>query len=115
MFAQDGDHIPFTVRRIFAIYDVMAGATRGGHAHREQGQFLIMLLGSCLIEWDDGDTVTAERLDLPTQGLYVPPGTWITLKEFSPSAVCLVLASDHYNEGDYIRDYAEFRQITSRR
>ena len=115
MFAEEGRHVPFPVRRIFTIYDVVAGATRGGHAHREQGQFLIMLSGGCLVEWDDGDAISTERLYLPTQGIYIPPVTWIVLKKFSPGAICLVLASGHYDEDDYIRDYAEFKQITSRR
>ena len=74
-----------------------------------------MLAGGCRVDWDDGVATATVDLGAPTEGLFVPPGTWIVLREFSPRAVCLVLASDHYKEDDYIRDYAEFRRLTAGR
>jgi hypothetical protein len=113
MFAEDGKHIPFTVRRLFAIYGIAPGATRGGHAHRLQHQFLIMLSGRCELDIDTGLERVAEPLESPTQGLYVAPRVWVELKDFSAGSVCLVLTSDHYDEADYIRDYGEFKRLSA--
>lgn len=111
MFAEDDRHIPFRVRRIFSIYDVPSGQTRGAHAHRALHQFIVMLAGGSTVSIDEGRDVGEERLDRPTQGLYVPPLVWTELKEFTPDAVCLVLTSAHFDEADYIRDYDEFHRI----
>jgi hypothetical protein len=113
MFAEDESHIPFTIRRLFAIYGIVAGATRGGHAHRVQHQFLIMLSGACTLDIDTGVERVAERMEGPTEGLYVPPKVWIELRNFVPGSVCLVLASAHYDAADYIRDYDEFKQLSA--
>jgi dTDP-4-dehydrorhamnose 3,5-epimerase-like enzyme len=108
MFAEETRHIPFAVKRIFAIYDVPEGGARGGHAHRVQEQFLMMAAGGCSILIDDGADRSEVRLEGPTEGLYIPAGLWLELRNFSARAVCVVLASGRYDESDYIRDYREF-------
>jgi hypothetical protein len=108
MVAEEGAHIPFPVKRIFAISSVPAGQKRGGHAHREQQQMLIMLEGGCDILIDEGSGARYEKLGAPTLGLYVPPQVWIELTLFQPGSICLVLASGRFEESDYIRDYHEF-------
>ena len=112
MFAEYGRHIPFAVKRIFAIYDVPTGEARGGHAHRMQQQLLIMLAGACTFLADDGATRCEERMQHPTESIYVPSRLWIELSDFTPGSICLVLASDLFDEQDYIRDYVEFKRLT---
>jgi oxalate decarboxylase/phosphoglucose isomerase-like protein (cupin superfamily) len=114
MFGEEGRHIPFAIKRIFAIYDVREGASRGGHAHREQQQFIVMMSGACRIAIQDGSGAREELLSGPTMGLYVPPVTWIELSGFSPGAVCLVLTSGAYDEADYVREHAEFQNLARR-
>jgi hypothetical protein len=111
-FAQQGDQIPFPVQRFFALYGLPPGASRGGHAHRAQHQFLVMLAGSAAITVDDGRTRTAVLLDRPNLALHAPPLLWLELDQFSSGAVCMVLTSDLYAESDYIRDRAEFLELT---
>ena len=111
MFAEGDRHIPFEIKRIFAIYDVPAAVRRGGHAHREQHQFIMMLNGASQVSTNEGFGIVDVRLERPTHGLYVPPMVWIELGDFTPGAVCLVLTSAHFDEADYIRDYAEFQQL----
>jgi dTDP-4-dehydrorhamnose 3,5-epimerase-like enzyme len=111
MFAEQGRHIPFPVKRVFALYGIPEGSARGGHAHRAQEQFVVMLAGSCTVVVDDGEARVAESLSSPTEGLYVPAGLWLDLTAFSRDAVCLVLASGLYDEADYIRDRAEFVRV----
>ena len=113
MFAEDERHIPFRVRRVFAIYQVPAGQTRGAHAHRTCHQFILMLAGGSTISIDEGAKTCEERLDRPTQGLYVPPLVWIELRDFTPDAVCLVLTSEHFDETDYVRDRVEFQRLVA--
>ncbi len=108
MFAEESRQIPFPVKRLFAIYDVPEGSTRGGHAHRAQEQFLVMLAGGCTVIVDDGERRTEERLQRAVEGLYVPAGLWLELKDFSAGAVCVVLSSGLYDETDYIRNYRDF-------
>lgn len=108
MFAEERQHIPFAVKRMFAIYDVPKGATRGAHAHRRQEQFIVMFAGGCTIVVDNGVHKKEVSLDGPAEGLYVPAGLWLELKNFSDGAVCVVLASGPYDEADYIRTYQEF-------
>ena len=112
VFAQEGDHIPFPVRRIFTLYGIPERMTRGSHAHRAQHQLLILMAGACTASIDDGENVFRVRLDRPNLLLYAPPMLWLDLTDFSPGAVCQVLASGLYDEADYIRDQAEFRRLT---
>lgn len=102
------EDIPFEVRRTYYLYDVPGGESRGGHAHRELSQLIIAASGSFTVTLDDGKVKRTFVLNRPYQGLYIVPGIWRTLDDFSTGAVCLVLASHGYDEADYIRDYDEF-------
>jgi WxcM-like protein len=115
VFAQQGDHIPFPVKRIFYIYGVPEGASRAGHAHRAQHQCLIMLAGGCRIRIDDGARKSALVLDSPRTALYAPPLTWLDIDDFAAASICLVLVSDVYDESDYVRDYTEFVRLIAAR
>lgn len=105
---ENKEDIPFEVRRTYYLYDVPGGESRGGHAHREQSQLIIAASGSFTVTLDDGKVKRTFVLNRPYQGLYIVPGIWRTLDDFSTGAVCLVLASHGYDEADYIRDYDEF-------
>lgn len=115
VFAQQGDHIPFPVKRIFYIYDVPEGASRAGHAHLAQHQCLILLAGSCVVKIDDGARRSQLVLNSPRIALHVPPLLWLDIESFSAGSICLVLTSDVYTETDYIRDYAEYTRLAARR
>jgi hypothetical protein len=105
--------LPFAVRRFYYILDVPAGAIRGSHAHRALQQVLIALSGSVIVDLDDGNAVETFALDRPDLGLQIPPGYWRTLRDFAPHTVVAVLASEEYDESDYIRSYQEFRAWSS--
>lgn len=105
---ENNKEVPFEVRRIYYLYDVPGGESRGAHAHRELSQLIIAASGSFSVTLDDGKVKRTFVLNRPYQGLYVVPGIWRTLDDFSSGAVCLVLASHPYDAGDYIRDYDEF-------
>lgn len=107
-FAEQLKHVPFEIRRTYWIYDVPGGESRGGHAHRDLSQLIIAASGSFTVTLDDGEVKRTFLLNRPYQGLYIVPGIWRTLDDFSSGAVCLVLASDVYTEADYIRSYDEF-------
>lgn len=107
-FAQYGDHLPFIPKRYFMISNVPANTPRGDHAHKTLRQFIVCLSGSCWITLDDGRECKEMNLNHPGVGLDVPPMTWVNLKQFSPDAVLLVLASDIFSEEDYIRNYDDF-------
>lgn len=101
--------IPFDVNRIYYLYDIPAGSDRGGHAHKELRQLIIAASGSFKIILDDGSTKREVTLNNPNKGLLLPPGLWRELIDFSSGSICLVLASQEYNENDYIRNYQEFK------
>lgn len=105
---ENGIHIPFDMKRAFFIYDVPGGESRAGHAHYKLYQFIIAVSGSFTVHLDDGENKKSILLNKPYEGLLVMPGTWSHLVDFSSGAVALVLASDFYDESDYIRDYDEF-------
>lgn len=100
--------IPFGIKRTYYLYDVPGGESRGGHAHRELSQLIVAASGSFTVTLDDGNVKRTFVLNRPYQGLYVVPGIWRTLDDFSSGAVCLVLASQGYDESDYIRNYNDF-------
>jgi hypothetical protein len=102
--------IPFSIERIFYLYDIPAGEDRGAHAHKECHQFLIAASGSFDIELNDGINKRTVSLNRPYFGVHIPPGIWAAEKSFSSGAICLVLASHRYEESDYIRDYSSFLQ-----
>ena len=105
---ENGRDVPFDVKRAYYLYDVPGGESRGGHAHKELRQLIIAASGSFSVTLDDGHVKRTFTLNRPYQGLYVVPEIWRTLDDFSSGAVCLVLASERYDEQDYIRDYQEF-------
>ena len=109
-FVESNEHVPFPIERVYYLYDVPGGAVRGGHAHRELHQLIIALSGSFDVILDDGDTRAKFFLNRSWHGLYVPPMTWRELENFSSGAVCLVLASRHFAESDYIREIFQFRK-----
>ncbi len=100
--------IPFSVKRVYYIYDTAPGVTRGFHAHKSLEQVLICIHGSCKIRLDNGRETAVVPLDKPSEGLYIGHDMWREMFDFSPDAVLLVLASELYDEADYIRDYDEF-------
>lgn len=100
--------IPFDVKRIYYLYDVPGGESRGGHAHYELQQLIVAASGSFDVIIDDGNVKRTFTLNRPYHGLLVVPGLWRELENFSSGSVCLVLASEKYSEPDYIRDYQQF-------
>ena len=105
---ENGVTLPFDVKRVYYLYDVPGGESRGSHAHRELEQLIVAASGSFTVTLDDGTSKRSFFLNRPYQGLYVKPGLWRDLGDFSSGAVCLVLASEVYQKEDYIRDYQEF-------
>jgi len=101
-------HVPFDVQRVFYTYDLSATIRRGEHAHRSLEEVLICVSGSFDVYLDDGFNKNVYHLNTPTQGLYIPPFVWGTQTNFSEGAVCLVLASQPYDEHDYFRNYKDF-------
>ncbi len=99
---------PFDVKRVFYLYDIAGGESRGAHAHKECHQFLIAASGSFEVSLDDGIYQRQVFLNRPNIGLHIPPGVWASEVNFSSGAICLVLASHSYNESDYLRDYQDF-------
>ena len=107
-FIEGGDHIPFAIKRVYYLYDVPGGESRGGHAHKRLQQFIIAALGSFDVLLDDGTQKQKHHMNRSYYGLYVPRLVWREIDNFSSGSVCLVLASDHFDEADYIRHYADF-------
>lgn len=101
-------NLPFATQRIYYLYDVPGGESRGGHAHRELQQLIVAASGSFTVRIDDGTNVRTVQLSRPYQGLLMVPGLWRELEAFSSGSICLVLASLPYDEADYIRDYDQF-------
>ena len=106
----ENDVIPFTMKRIYYLYDVPSDSFRGGHAHKKLHQFLIAISGSFDVKLNDGKSTKTVTLNKPNKGLLIVPGTWRELNNFSSGAVCLVIASEVFNESDYIRDYSSFKE-----
>ena len=105
---ENGDTIPFDVKRIYYLYDVPGGESRGSHGHKHLEQLIIAVSGAFTVTLDDGNVRRSFSLNRPYQGLLVKPGIWRTLDDFSSGSVCLVLASEKYKAEDYIRDYKDF-------
>lgn len=107
----EGDvHIPFPIERVYYLYDVPGGAERGAHAHKQLHQLMIAVSGSFNVTLDDGTNKQTFFLNKSHYGLYICPMIWRELHEFSSGSVCMVLASNRYDENDYYRDYEEFLQ-----
>lgn len=107
-FIENGSHIPFEIKRIFYLYDVPTGESRGAHAHKKLHQFLICLSGSFDVAIDDGDSKKIIHLNRPWNGLYIPPMIWAAEINFDPGSICLVLTSSTFDETDYYRNYDDF-------
>lgn len=103
--------LPFQINRVYYIYDTLPGVRRGFHAHRNLQQVLICVHGSCKIHLDNGTDTAEVLLDKPHEGLYISNDMWREMYDFSEGAVLLVLASEHYNESDYIRNYDDFIKL----
>ena len=107
-FVEGGHHIPFDIARVYYLYDVPGGAERGGHPHRELNQLIVAMSGSFDVVLDDGLEKRRIHLNRSYQGLLVVPMLWRELDNFSSGSVCMVLASNKYDEADYYRDYQEY-------
>jgi len=107
-FVESSRHIPFEIKRVYYLYDVPGGETRGGHAHKNLQQLIISMSGSFDVVLDDGLEKKTVSLNRSYQGLYLPSMMWRDLVNFSSGSVCMVLASEYYDEADYYRDYDEF-------
>jgi len=106
---ESGENIPFSIKRVYYLYDVPGGTKRGGHAHRKLEQLIIAASGSFDVVLHNGKKKEFYTLNRSNIGLYIPKMTWREIENFSSGAVCLVLASEHYDESDYIRNFKEFK------
>lgn len=110
-FVEQGKHIPFAIRRTYWLYDVPGGEARGGHAYKENQEFIVALSGSFDVVLDDGNEKTVYTLNRSYYGLYVPKGLWREMENFSTNSLAMVLSSTDYDANDYIRDYDEFLKL----
>jgi hypothetical protein len=108
-FVEGRHHVPFSIERVYYLYDVPGGATRAGHGHRALQQVIIAMSGSFDVVLDDGYRTRRYHMNRSYYGLYVAPMMWREIDNFSSGSVCMVLASHPYDEADYFRDYAEFQ------
>lgn len=112
-FIEGNKHIPFEIKRVYYLYDVPGGEERGGHAHKTLHEFIIAASGSFDVIIDNGISKMRYHLNRSYYGLYIPPMMWRELDNFSSCSVCIVLASEYYDEKDYIRDYEIFKGIAN--
>ncbi|MHB8210555.1 MAG: sugar 3,4-ketoisomerase [Acidithiobacillus sp.] len=110
-FVESNNHISFDIQRVYYLYDVPGGSARGGHAHKDLHQLIIAMSGSFDVVLDDGKNKKTIHLARSYYGLYICPMIWRELDNFSSGSVCMVLASNKYDEDDYYRDYAEFMRV----
>jgi dTDP-4-dehydrorhamnose 3,5-epimerase-like enzyme len=107
-FVESDRHVPFDIARVYYLYDVPSGSKRAGHAHLALNQLLIAVSGSFDVRLHDGSAEEVVTLNRPHRGLHIGPSVWREIENFSSGSVCLVMASAHYDESDYIRDFADF-------
>lgn len=110
-FAEQLNHIPYEIKRTYWIYDVPGGETRGGHAYKENQEFIVALSGAFDVIVDDGVLKKKFTLNRSYYGLYVPAGLWREMENFSTNSLALEFGSIHYDESDYIRDYSEYLKM----
>ena len=113
-FVENMNHMPFNIKRIYYLYGSEKSVVRGGHAHKELQQLIISLHGTFNVCLDDGTDRVCYQLDKPWKGLYVPRLMWRDIEDFGPDNICLVLASELYDETDYIRNYEEFKSFVNK-
>lgn len=114
-FVEQENHIPFEIKRTYWLYDVPGGESRGGHAYRENQEFIVALSGSFDVVLDDGTQKQTFTLNRSYYGLYVPKGIWREMENFSTNALALILSSTEFNEDDYVRDYEEFLRLKAKK
>lgn len=105
---ENDSNFPFEIKRVFYLYDIAGGESRGAHSHHQCHQFLIAASGSFEVQLDDGKYKRQVFLNRPNIGLHIPPGVWASELNFSSGAICLVLASHQYDESDYVRSYEDY-------
>ena len=110
-FVEQNNHIPFEIRRTYWIYDVPGGEARGGHAFKQNQEFIIALSGAFDVVVDDGENKKTLTLNRSYYGLYVPAGLWRTMENFSTNSLALEFGSEHYSKDDYIREYGDFLKL----
>ncbi len=110
-FIEQGDHIPFIIRRTYWLYDVPGGECRGGHAYKENQEFIVALSGCFDVILDDGHVKNKYTLNRPNYGLYVPNGLWREMENFSTNSLAMILSSTDYDANDYVRSYEEFLKM----
>ena len=110
-FLEQENHIPFSIKRTYWLYDVPGGECRGGHAYRENEEFIVALSGSFDVVLDDGKEKKVFALNRSYYGLYVPKGLWREMENFSTNALALIISSTNYDENDYVRNYDEFLKL----
>ena len=113
-FVEGGRNVPFEIKRVFYLYDVPGGESRGGHAHRKCKQFIVAMSGSFDVIVDDGEKRRTFTLNRSYYGLYLPSMIWREMANFSSGSVCMVLASEFYDESDYFREHDEFIEASRR-
>lgn len=111
---EDHNEVPFKIKRVYYLYDIPGGEERGGHAHKALYQLIVAISGSFTVNITDGKESKSITLNRPYEALLIVPGIWRTLDNFSSGSVCAVIASEHYDESDYIRNYNEFLLLTSK-
>lgn len=112
-FIEEGCHVPFSIKRVFYIYDVPGGVARGGHAHKENTMVLMAVSGSLDLHLTDGTEERVYHLNRANKGVLIPPGVWDSMHNFTTGTVVLVLCSHNYDGADYIRDFDEYRQYVA--
>jgi hypothetical protein len=110
----EGGLIPFAIQRVYYLYDVPSHAERLGHAHKKQQKLLVALSGSFEVVLRDGQSEKVVVLSRPNLGLYIPNGIWREMRNFSSGSICLVIASENFDEGDYVRDFSEYQSLKNR-
>jgi len=112
-FIEEKKHIPFEIKRVYWIYDVPGGEVRGGHAYKTLNEFIVALSGSFDVILHDGKKETKYSLNRSYYGLFVPKMYWRQIENFSTNSLCLILASDFYNEKDYLRNFDKFKELAN--
>lgn len=108
---EENKNIPFSIKRVYFMYDTKDDVCRGQHAHKHLRQVLFCVSGSCIVSLDDGKEKVSVKLDRPERGLFIGPGVWREMYDFSKGTVLMVVASEYYDESDYIRNYDDFKKL----